>query len=187
MAKNQSKDFTQLLNKISDGDSFALERILPLVYDELRTISSKYLRDEFRKHTMQTTELVHEAYIKLIGSENLSWESRSHFFGIAAKSMRQILVDYARKRKAQKRGLGQTKISLDKAQFIVSETEEQILNLNDALNKLEQLEERSCKIVELRFFSGLSIEETANLLKISTATVKRDWNFAKAWLYREIN
>ena len=132
------KNFTLLLNKVSEGDNFALERILPLVYEELRMISSKYLRDEYRKHTFQTTELVHEAYIKLIGSENLTWESRGHFFGIAARSMRQILVDHARKRKAQKRGLGQTKLSLDKAEFMLSDTEEDILNLNEALNKLEK-------------------------------------------------
>jgi RNA polymerase sigma factor (TIGR02999 family) len=184
--KNE-RNFTQLLNKASAGDEFALERILPLVYNELRTISSKYLRDEFKKHTFQTTELVHEAYIKLIGDENLTWESRAHFFGIAARSMRQILVDYARKRKANKRGFGQTLISLDKAEFALSDSEEQIINLDEALSKLETIEERSSKIVELRFFSGLSIEETAQMLNISPATVKRDWNFAKAWLYREIN
>ena len=184
---NNNKNITQLLNKATHGDEFALERILPLVYNELRTISSKYLRDEYRKHTLQTTELVHEAYIKLIGSENLTWESRAHFFGIAARSMRQILVDYARKRKANKRGSGQTLISLDKAEFALSDSEDQILNLDDALSQLEKLDERSSKIVELRFFSGLSIEETAQMLNISPATVKRDWNFAKAWLYREIN
>ena len=187
MIKNNDKNITRLLNQVSQGDTLALERILPIVYDELRIISSKYLRDEYKKHTLQTTELVHEAYIKLFGSENLSWENRAHFFGIAAKSMRQVLVDYARKRKSQKRGLGKTKLSLDNVEILVSESEEQILSLNDALTKLEGLEERSCKIVELRFFSGLSIEETANLLNISAATVKRDWNFAKAWLYREIN
>ena len=183
----RSKEFTQLLNNFSQGDNFALEKILPLVYEELRKISSKYLRDEHRKHTLQTTELVHEAYLKLIGDEKLTWENRAHFFGIAARSMRQILVDYARKRKSLKRDSGNTKLSLDSALFIVGESEEELLNLNSALVKLEQIEERSCKIVELRFFSGLSIEETANMLNISTATVKRDWNFAKAWLYREIN
>lgn len=184
---NQTKHFTQLLNSVSKGDKFALEKILPMVYEELRTISSKYLRDEHRKHTLQTTELVHEAYLKLIGDEKLTWENRSHFFGIAARSMRQILVDYARKRKSQKRGSGETKLSLENAELIVGESEEELINLNDALDKLEKIEERSCKIVELRFFSGLSIEETAKMLNISTATVKRDWNFARAWLYREIN
>ena len=183
----QAENITVLLNEFSKGNSLALERILPIVYDELRIISSKYLRDEYKKHTLQTTELVHEAYLKLFGSANLDWESRSHFFGIAARSMRQVLVDYARKRKSQKRGLGQTKLSLDNVEIVVSDSEAQILSLNDALTKLEQLDERSCKIVELRFFTGLSIEETANMLNLSTATVKRDWNFAKAWLYREIN
>ena len=187
MGKDKTKKLTLLLNEYSNGDQLAFERILPLVYDELRTISSKYLRDEYRKHTLQTTELVHEAYIKLIGDEKLTWENRAHFFGIAARSMRQILVDYARKRKALKRGLGQTKLSLDNAEFLLSDSEEQIINLDDALEKLEQLDERASKIVELRFFSGLSIEETSNMLNISAATVKRDWNFAKAWLYREIN
>ena len=186
MYKN-SQNITQLLNSASAGDSFALDNILPIVYNELRKISSKYLRDEYKKHTLQTTELVHEAYIKLIGDQNLSWESRAHFFGIAARSMRQILVDYARKKKADKRGKDKTQISLDDAHFILSDSEDKILNLNEALTKLEQLEERSCKIVELRFFSGLSIEETAEMLNISVATVKRDWQFAKAWLYREIN
>lgn len=181
------QNITQLLNSASTGDSFALNNILPIVYNELRKISSKYLRDEFKKHTLQTTELVHEAYLRLIGDQNLSWESRAHFYGIAAKSMRQILVDYARKKKSEKRNFGKTQLSLDNADFVLSENEEQILNLNEALNKLEKFEERSCKIVELRFFSGLSLEETAEMLNISIATAKRDWQFAKAWLYREIN
>ncbi|MBK7104697.1 MAG: sigma-70 family RNA polymerase sigma factor [Ignavibacteriae bacterium] len=184
---SKSQNITQLLNSATAGDNFALNNILPIVYGELRKISSKYLRDEYKKHTLQTTELVHEAYIKLIGDQNLSWESRAHFYGIAAKSMRQILVDYARKKKSEKRGLGKTQLSLDDLNFVLADSEEQILNLNEALNKLEKLEERSCKIVELRFFSGLSLEETADMLNISLATVKRDWQFAKAWLYREIN
>jgi len=163
-----------------------LVEILPLVYNELRRISSKYLREERRKHTFQTTELVHEAYLKLIGNENLSWKNRAHFFGIAARSMRQILVDHARKRKAVKRGSGETKLSLEEAATISSENDEEILALDNALNKLESLDERSGKVVEMRFFSGLTIEETAEALNISPSTAKRDWNFAKAWLYREI-
>ena len=181
-----NSNITQLLNQISDGDEFVLEKTLKLVYDELKTISSKYLRKEYRHHTLQTTELVHEVYIKLIGNQNLTWENRAHFFGIAARSIRQILVDYARKRKAVKRGSGQTLLSLDKAEFVISESEEQILNLDEALKKFEEHDKRAFKIVELRFFSGLSIEETAQLLDISPATVKRDWNYAKAWLYREM-
>lgn len=181
-----NSNITQLLNQIPKGNEFALEKTLKLVYDELKIISSKYLRDEYRNHTLQTTELVHEAYIKLIGDQNLTWENRAHFFGIAAKSIRQILVDYARKRKAVKRGSGQTLLSLDKAEFIVSESDEQIINLDQALKKLEEHDKRAFEIVELRFFSGLSIDETAELLNISPATVKRDWNYAKAWLYREM-
>lgn len=187
MKQSKNQNITKLLNEVTNGDLFQLEKVLPLVYNELRIISSKYLRDEYRKHTLQTTELVHEAYIKLIGDEKLSWENRAHFFGIAARSMRQILVDYARKRKAVKRGSGQTKIELDKVEFMLTDSEEQILLLDDALEKLEELDERASKIVELRFFSGLSIEETANMLNVSAATVKRDWSFAKAWLYREMN
>ncbi len=187
MYKHKSENITQLLNRASQGDNLSLDKIMPVVYNELRRISSKYLNNEYRKHTLQTTELVHEAYIKLIGDQKLSWESRSHFFAIAAKSMRQILVDYARKRKALKRGEGKTLLSLDDNNIILNQTEDNILSLDEALTRLEKLEKRSSEIVELRFFSGLTIEETAEVLNISVATVKRDWKFAKAWLYREIN
>ena len=186
MSNKSSPNITVLLNQISDEDDRAVERILPLVYDELRRISSKYLSDEYRKNTFQTTELVHEAYIKLIGNQHISWQSRAHFYGIAARTMRQILVDSARKRKSLKRGSGSTNLSLDDVQIIAGGSDEQILALDEALTKLEKVESRSSKIVELRYFSGLTIEETAEMLKISPATVKRDWQFAKAWLYREI-
>jgi len=186
MANKTPKNITQLLNEISSGNELAIEQVLPLVYNELRRISSKYLSEEYRKHTFQTTELVHEAYLKLVGNQQISWESRAHFFGIAAQSMRQILVDYARRRKSQKRGGGERKLSLDDAPNISKESDEQILALDEALTHLESVEERSSKIVELRYFSGLTINETAEILKISPTTVKRDWNFAKAWLYREI-
>lgn len=185
--QNPQSHITRLLNDYSDGNKQLLVEILPLVYNELRRISSRYLREEHRNHTFQTTELVHEAYLKLIGNENISWESRAHFFGIAARSMRQILVDHARKRNAVKRGSGDKKLSLEEAATITAENDEQILALDGALNKLETLDERSGKIVEMRFFSGLTLEETAEALKISTSTAKRDWNFAKAWLYREIS
>ncbi len=186
MPPEQSKNITLLLNRISEGDNFAINKILPLVYNELRSISSKYLNLEYRKHTLQPTELVHEAYIKLIGNQELCWESRAHFYGVAARSMRQILVDYARKRKAKKRGSGKVNVSLDKVEYIILENDEQILQLDEALKKLEKLEKRCSKIVELRYFSGLTIEETAKILNVSSATVKRDWSFAKAWLYREM-
>ena len=186
MSNRAPKNITLMLNELSNGNTVVIDKILPLVYDELRRISSKYLSDEYRRHTFQTTELVHEAYLKLVGNQQISWESRAHFFGIAAKTMRQILIDYARKRKAQKRGSGKTKISLDDAQLVTGESEDQILALDEALTKLETVEKRLSKIVELRYFSGLTIKETAELLNISAATVKRDWQFAKTWLYREI-
>ena len=186
MSNRTPENITLMLNELSNGNTVVIDKILPLVCDELRRISSKYLSDEYRQHTFQTTELVHEAYLKLVGNQQISWESRAHFFGIAAKTMRQILIDYARKRKAQKRGSGKTKISLDDAQLVTGESEDQILALDEALTKLETVEKRLSKIVELRYFSGLTIKETAELLNISAATVKRDWQFAKTWLYREI-
>jgi RNA polymerase sigma factor (TIGR02999 family) len=186
MSARAPENITILLNKLSNGNNLVIDQILPLVYDELHKISSKYLKGEYRNHTLQTTELVHEAYIKLIGNQEISWESRAHFFGIAAKTMRQLLVDYARKRKAQKRGSGNKKILLEDVPLQFEESDDKILALDEALKKLETVGERSSKIVELRYFSGLTIEETAEILSISPATVKRDWNFAKAWLYREI-
>jgi len=179
------KDLTLLLSELSKGNKNVINEIFPVVYKELKKISSKYLNEEYRKNTMQTTELVHEAYIKLIGSKNITWQSKAHFFGIAAKTMRQILVDHARHRKALKRGGGDINITLGETSVIVNESD-QIIALDDALQRLEKVEERTSKIVELRYFSGLSIEETAEVLSISPATVKRDWTFAKAWLYREL-
>ncbi|NWF51285.1 MAG: sigma-70 family RNA polymerase sigma factor [Ignavibacteriaceae bacterium] len=180
------QSITLLLEECVNGNKGAVDQLLPHVYNELRRISSKYLRDEFRNHTLQTTELVHEAYLKLVGNQNINWQSRAHFFGIAAQSMRQILVDHARKRKSLKRGEGKSNISLEEVFEVSEKADDQILALDEALKKLESIEERSSKIVELRYFSGLTIEETAEVLNISPATAKRDWNFAKAWLYREI-
>ncbi len=180
------QNVTLLLQDCIAGKKGAVDELLPHVYKELRVISSKYLRDEFRNHTLQTTELVHEAYIKLVGDENINWQNRAHFFGIAAQSMRQILVDHARKRKSLKRGDGKFNIPLDDVLQLSEKSDEQIIALDEALKKLELKDERSSKLVELRYFSGLTIEETAEVLHISNATAKRDWNFAKAWLYREI-
>ncbi len=181
------QNVTLMLENCIKGKKGAVDQLLPYVYDELRRISSKYLNEEYRNHTLQTTELVHEAYIKMVGNENINWQNRAHFFGIAAQSMRQILVDHARKRKSIKRGEGKMNISLEDAFEISEKSDDQIIALDDALNKLEMFEERPGKIVELRFFSGLTIEETAEALDISPATAKRDWIFAKAWLYREIS
>ena len=182
-----NSELTQLLIKYSDGDKTALSQLLPQIYNELRKISSRYLRDEYQNHTLQTTELVHEAYIKLMGGQNLSWQNKAHFFGIAAHSMRQVLVDYARKKKSLKRGEGKANISLDEVYEISENSDEKILALDEALKRLESVEERSSKIVELRYFSGLTFEETAEVLNISESTAKRGWNFAKAWLYREMS
>ena len=186
MQEYSNQNITLLLEDCIKGKKGAVDELLPHVYNELKKISSKYLNDEYHHHTLQTTELVHEAYIKMTGDQNISWQNRAHFFGIAAQSMRQILVDHARKRKSLKRGAGKSNISLDDVYELSEKADEQILALDEALKKLESMEERSSKIVELRYFSGLTIEETAEVLNISTATAKRDWNFAKAWLYREM-
>lgn len=180
------QNITVLLENCVNGKKGAVDELLPYVYNELKKISSKYLHEEYRNHTLQTTELVHEAYIRLVGNQNIAWQNRAHFFGIAAQSMRQILVDHARKRRSLKRGEGQSNISLDDVFEFSEKSDEQLIALDEALKKLEAIEERSRKIVELRYFSGLTIEETAEVLNISPATAKRDWNFAKAWLYREI-
>jgi RNA polymerase sigma factor (TIGR02999 family) len=186
MLELTQQNVTLLLQDCIKGKKGAVDELLPHVYSELKRISSKYLHDEYRKHTLQTTELVHEAYIKLVGDQNINWQNRAHFFGIAAQSMRQILVDHARKRKSLKRGDGKANISLEDILETSDKSDEQILALDEALRKLESKDERSSKLVELRYFTGLTIEETAEALHISPATAKRDWTFAKAWLYREI-
>ncbi len=186
MNKIPKNQITHLLQRVNEGDQEALNNLLKLVYDEVKKIASRYLSNEYGKRTIQTTELVHEAYLRLVGNKNLSLENRKHFFGSIANSMRQILVDNARQRNAIKRGSGKTKITLDKVAVFSSEKDEEILTLNDALTKLDSFDSRLCKIVELRFFTGLTIEETAEILSISPATVKRDWRLAKAWLYKEM-
>ena len=186
MKKIPANDVTRLLVELRGGDQRALDKLLPLVYNELRHLASRYLKAEYRQRTIQTTELVHEAYLKLVGQENLSLENRNHFFGAAANSMRQILVDYARKRNAAKRGEGKTIISLEDAPVISVEQSDEIIALDESLKKLEVFDKRLSRIVEYRFFAGLTIEETAQIMNISVATVKREWSVAKAWLYREM-
>lgn len=184
--ENQENNAT-LLVSVGQGDKEALNKFLPLVYNELRKLASNYLHAEYGNRTIQTTELVHEAYIKLIGGKNISWQNKAHFFGIAANSMRQILVDMARKRKSQKRGGNRTKISLFEDLIIMDDGDDKLLALDEAMKKLELLDEKLCKIVELRYFSGLTISETAEVLNTSASTIKREWNVAKAWLYRELS
>ncbi len=180
------QNITLLLEDCANGNKNAVNELLPLVYNELRRISSKYLHDEYRNHTLQTTELVHEAYIKLVGGQEINWQNRAHFFGIAANSMRQILVDYARKRNSQKRGEGKTHLSLDNAEEIAFQSDEDIIELDEAMKKLEAFDPDLSKVVELRFFAGLNVEETAKVLNCSASTVKREWSLARAWLFREL-
>ena len=165
----------------SDGKQSALDELMPLVYEELRRQASRYLRKERANHTLQTTALIHEAYLKLLGHNKMEWQNRAHFFAIASTAMRRILVDYARERHREKRGGVEENLQLDDALQISSkEKSVDLIALDDALNKLAKLDERQARVVELRYFSGLSIDETAEVLGISNATVRNDWNTAKA-------
>ncbi len=180
-------DVTVLLNKINDGDSSAPEELLPLVYQELRKLANSYLQNERSDHTLQPTALVHEAYIRLVDWQNTNWENRSHFFAVAAQVMRHILVDHARKKKAEIHGGNLQKLALDEAISFSKQTEIDLVDLDDALKDLEKLDQRQSKIVELRFFAGLTIEETAHAIGVSTMTISREWNFVRAWLYRRLS
>jgi RNA polymerase sigma factor (TIGR02999 family) len=187
MQDSPQQNITLLLEDCVNGKKNAVNELLPLVYKELKKISSKYLHDEYRNHTLQTTELVHEAYIKLVGGQEINWQNRAHFFGIAANSMRQILVDHARKRNSQKRGEGKTHLSLDNADEIAFQSDEDIIELDEAMKKLEAFDPDLSKVVELRFFAGLNVEETAKVLDRSASTIKREWSLARAWLFRELS
>jgi len=186
-AVNKSKEITRMLQEWSGGKQEALDALLPLVYAELHRQASRYLRRERAGHTLQTTALIHEAYLKLIDQREVNWQNRAHFFGIAAQAMRRILVDYARERHRAKRGGIGENLPLEEAALVVSEERRvDLVALDEALTRLAKFDERQARIVELRYFSGLSIEETAEVLGISPATVKSDWNVAKAWLRHEI-
>lgn len=178
-----SGEITRLLQA---GDGEALEKLLPLVYGELKGLANALFRGERASHTLQPTALVHEAYLKLTGDENVSWQNRAHFFGIAANSMRQILVNHAKARQRQKRGGEQTLITLDESSGASYEPDVDILALNESLETLTKLDRRQAQIVELRFFGGLTIKETAAVLKTSAATVSREWEMARTWLYRQL-
>lgn len=181
-----ANDVTQLLVNWRKGDQQALEELWPLVYGELRKLARRYLRRERSDHTLQSTALVHEAFIRLIDQKNVQWQNRAHFFGVAAQMIRRILVDHARGHQTTKRGGGVCKLSLDEAIGVAEKRDLDLVTLDDALNGLAEIDVQQSRIVELRFFGGLSIEETAHVLGISPATVKRDWNIAKAWLYRDM-
>lgn len=178
---------TQLLRAWGGGDAAALDQMVPLVYEELRRQAQRYLRRESPGHTLQTTALVHEAYLRLVDQRTARWESRAQFFGVAAQLMRRILVDHARSHHAAKRGGSAIQVPLEEGTAPAEERDVDLLALDDALTRLAQLDERQAKVVELRYFTGLGIEETAEALGISPATVKREWTMARAWLKRELD
>jgi RNA polymerase sigma factor (TIGR02999 family) len=181
-----SHDVTSLLIDWSKGDRRALEELMPLVYGELRRLAGAHLRRERPSNTLQGTVLVHEAFLRLVNQRGVNWRNRAHFFGIAAQMIRRILVDHARANHAAKRGAGNVKLEIEDGMAVSSQKELDLVGLDDALNRLAAMDERQSRIVELRFFAGLSVEETAEVMGISTPTVKREWSSARAWLYREI-
>ena len=186
MEKRAPGYVTQLLNNWSDGDSAALDEIMPILYDELRRLAAHYLRGERMGHTLQPTALVHEAYLRLVNQNEVRWQSRAHFFGVAAQMMRRVLIDHARFHHRAKRGAGPLKVELDQAEGLTDEQADDIVALDEALDALMRLDPRKARVVELRYFAGLSVDETAEVLGVSPNTVTRDWVMAKAWLYMEI-
>jgi RNA polymerase sigma factor (TIGR02999 family) len=183
-----AKDVTQMLRERNAGSESTPSELIALVYDELRRLAQSYLRHERAGHTLQATALVHEAFLRLVDETEITWQDRTHFFAVAANVMRRILVDYAREKRADKRGGMWQKVSLNEAiGFPPQNNEIDIVALNDALEKLSDFDPQQSKVVELRFFGGLTIEETAHALNLSSRTVKREWTVAKAWLHREIN
>jgi len=183
---NSAEPVTELLVRWRQGDQAALDRLLPLVYGELHRIADRHLRRERVGHTLQATALVNEAYLRLVGERGVEWQNRAHFYAIAARRMRHILVEHARARDAEKRGGGQYMLSLSKADRFTPRGDVNLLALDEALARLQELDERKSRVVELRYFGGLSIEDTAEVLGISPATVKREWSMARAWLRREL-
>jgi len=177
---------TQLLQQWSRGDNAALTELTPLVYEELRRLAHHYMQRERPNHTLQTTALVNEAYLRLTDQTNPNWQSRAHFFAVAARAMRGILVNYAKSNQAQKRGGGAARIELDEAAILSPEQSKEIVDLHEALERLATLNSRKARVVELKYFGGLNHDEIAEVMKISTVTVRRDWMFAKTWLYDEL-
>ncbi|MDQ3687716.1 MAG: sigma-70 family RNA polymerase sigma factor [Acidobacteriota bacterium] len=179
-------ELTQLLAAWGDGDRAALEKLTPLVYEELRRLAHQYMSHERPGHTLQTSALVHEAYLRLIDQKDVRWQNRTHFFCIAAQMMRRILVDHARQRRYAKRGGDVRQVPLDEAMIVSEERTAEVVALDDALKSLAEIDPRKSQIVEMRFFGGLSIEETAEVLKVSPGTIMREWTLAKAWLKRAV-
>src|SRR5213594_280411 len=177
---------TELLAHWSDGDDAALAELTPLVYEELRHLAHHFMEGQRLDHTLQTTALVNEAYLRLADQTNPRWQNRAHFFAVAARAMRQILVSYARSQRSQKRGGGALKLDLDEAALVSPEESKEIVDLHEALESLATLDSRKAQVVELKYFGGLTYDEIAEVLKISRVTVRRDWEFAKVWLYTEL-
>ena len=182
-----SQEITELLLKWSGGDKAALVQLIPLVYPELRRLARKYMRREAAVHTLQTSALINEAYLRLVNQKGVEWQDRAHFFAVAAQVMRHILIDHARSHRYRKRGAGAQHVALDDVAIVSNQRAGEFLALDDALTNLAKVDERKCKIVELRFFGGLTVDEIAEVMKISPITVKREWRLAKAWLHLEIS
>jgi len=181
-----SPDVTSLLKKLADGNQEAAGELIPVIYQELHRLAVGHLRHERPDHTLQPTALVHEAYIKLVAQRNADWQSRAHFFAVASQLMRRILVDYARRQLRAKRGGRQAKLSLDEVLLVSPDRPDKMLALDECLTRLEKLDARQGRIVELRYFAGLTVEEAAEILGVSATTVRREWTSAKAWLYGEL-
>ena len=187
MSQSPSPQATQLLAELRAGDNRAADRLLPLVYDEFRHLAAGYLRHERPDHTLQPTALVHEAYLKLIDQRRVDWKGRTHFFAVAAEAMRRILIDHARRHKRLKRGGARQRITLDDAVALSPDRDEDLIALDEALERLAGSDPRQAKVVELRFFGGLTVQEAAKVLGVSKRTVEGDWTFARAWLKRELS
>ncbi len=187
MSDAQCSETTQLLRAWADGDPTALKQLTPRVYDELRRIAARFMLDERLGNTIQATALVHEAYLKLIDINNVDWQHRAHFFAVSAQVMRHILLDRARRRVAAKRGGAAPRLNLDEVPDLGSGRARELIALDDALNELTKIDERKARVIELRFFAGLSVDETAEVLKVSPDTVLRDWKLGRAWLLAELN
>jgi RNA polymerase sigma factor (TIGR02999 family) len=186
MSEFSSQEVTHLLIAWREGEKDALDRLIPLVYEELRRLAHNYMRGERKCHTLQTTALVNEAYLKLIDCSRVNWQNRAHFMAISAQLMRRILVDYARSHRSHKRGGSAERISLDEFKLVSKETDPDLVEIDEALKSLKLVDARKCQVVELRFFGGMTAEETAEVLGISPDTVLRDWKLSRAWLAREM-
>lgn len=184
--KPQQHEITQLLAEWSDGNQSALDELYPLVYEELHRLARRYMSRERKGHTLQTTALINEAYVRLVDQRNVHWANRSHFFAISAQIMRRILIDHARRHAYAKRGGGAQQVSLEEVAIVANEKSAEIIRLDEALTTLAKMDPRRCHVVELRYFGGLSNEEIAGVLNVSENTVTRDWNLARAWLHQQL-